>query len=419
MRTKASFTKDAREAVRKGDAVNGVKGVLPFMMLQYIDPSTVFPVDWMHCVLLGVCKSLMSFWLNAKYKQKDFFIGDRMSLLNKRLLSIVVPDFVARKPRGMEDHAHWKASECREWLLHFSVPVLHGILPPIPYVHYLLLVTAITFLTKYGVTLAEVDQAMKLLEEFLKLYPLIYGRESQTMNVHLLKHLVFYVRQFGPLYTFSCFGFESMNCFIKNMVHGTRHVNNQICFAVGMSKQLAPLITRIINASDMMIGALAKRLGKKFLMENKLESQGDKIEPLGCSTNVQGNNCHYNLLTEVMKRSSPKLYLRVQKGDTVYYSKEYRRAKTFNAYSVCFLKNGNEKGFGIILCFIKVNNEVFAVMDVCETKPFTLEVTMLDTLCDVSATLQSLTDRLCPHFVHILSQNRKRLVNVKSLLMKC
>jgi len=69
----------------------------------------------------------------------------------------------------------FSASECREWLIHFSTAVLNGILGPEPYVHYLLLVTAMSLLTKYGVSLEEVGYAETLLEAFCETFPAIYG----------------------------------------------------------------------------------------------------------------------------------------------------------------------------------------------------------------------------------------------------
>lgn len=56
----------------------------------------------------------------------------------------------------------------------------------------------------------------------------IPGERAQTMNVHLLKHLPQCAKMYGPLFGFSCFGFESMNSYLKSMVHGTRHINKQV-----------------------------------------------------------------------------------------------------------------------------------------------------------------------------------------------
>ena len=48
------------------------------------------------------------------------------------------------------------------------------------------------------------------------------------MNVHLLTHLVDHVKLFGPLWTHSCFEFESANLRLRNLVHGKRYPDQQV-----------------------------------------------------------------------------------------------------------------------------------------------------------------------------------------------
>lgn len=43
-------------------------------MIQYLDIPKATVVDWMHNVLLGVTKALLTFWINSKYKDRDFFL---------------------------------------------------------------------------------------------------------------------------------------------------------------------------------------------------------------------------------------------------------------------------------------------------------------------------------------------------------
>ena len=50
-----------------------------------------------------------------------------------------------------------------------------------------------------------------------------------TMNVHLLQHLLLFVRQFGPLWRCSCFAFENFNGFLSGCIHGNRNILQQVC----------------------------------------------------------------------------------------------------------------------------------------------------------------------------------------------
>ena len=67
------------------------------------------------------------------------------------------------------------------------------------------------------------------------------------MNVHCLLQLVHYARLYGPLWTHSCFPFESLNGKILKMQHGTHHVALQVC-VVGIELNLiAILLLKIVT----------------------------------------------------------------------------------------------------------------------------------------------------------------------------
>lgn len=69
----------------------------------------------------------------------------------------------------------FSASEMREWLLHFSVPVLENLLAPEPYLHFILLVSGISTLVRDDLKKIDVDYAESCLIDFCKIYPKIYG----------------------------------------------------------------------------------------------------------------------------------------------------------------------------------------------------------------------------------------------------
>ena len=49
-----------------------------------------------------------------------------------------------------------------------------------------------------------------------------------TMNAYQLRHFVYFVRLYGPLWVYSCFGFETMNGCLTSLIHGTRHIAEQV-----------------------------------------------------------------------------------------------------------------------------------------------------------------------------------------------
>ena len=50
------------------------------------------------------------------------------------------------------------------------------------------------------------------------------------MNVYMLVHVADVVNNWGPLWAYSCFQFESMNKELKKLFRGTRNMSKQVIF---------------------------------------------------------------------------------------------------------------------------------------------------------------------------------------------
>lgn len=96
--------------------VYGVKGLSWLSTIPYFDTIRGFSVDYMHCVLLGVCRQLLKLWLKRKNHRSLWYIGNHVSKLDKRLLAIRPLIEMQRTPRSMEHTIKfWKGILC-----HFS-----------------------------------------------------------------------------------------------------------------------------------------------------------------------------------------------------------------------------------------------------------------------------------------------------------
>ena len=82
--------------------VNGVKGPSWLSVVPCFDLVEGVSVDYMHCVLLGVCRLLLRLWLQSSNHQKLWYIGTRIPDLDARLCSIKPPSEMQRTPRSME-----------------------------------------------------------------------------------------------------------------------------------------------------------------------------------------------------------------------------------------------------------------------------------------------------------------------------
>ena len=54
------------------------------------------------------------------------------------------------------------------------------------------------------------------------------GPNAATMKCHLLRHTIQCVKQWGPVWAYSCFAFEGMNHTIRKMFHGTQDASKEV-----------------------------------------------------------------------------------------------------------------------------------------------------------------------------------------------
>ena len=87
-------------------------------LLEGFDIIAGMPMDYMHGVLLGVVKMMLSLWLDKKHKKESFYIGNKIDQLNSRLGKCKPPDFISRLPRNPNDRKYWKGlSSCIHTIL--------------------------------------------------------------------------------------------------------------------------------------------------------------------------------------------------------------------------------------------------------------------------------------------------------------
>ena len=175
-----------------------------------------------------------------------FFIGNHLHSISKRLTGIKPSNYIERLPRNLEKHfAHLKATELQAWLLYYAIPCLLGYLSAKYLQHFACLSEGIHLLLGDNITEGDlhVVRAETLLNIFYKDFSSLYGEGSCGINVdNVGVHLAFYVRLWGPLFAWSCFGFEDWNTALLQAVHGTGDVTRQILCHVNAQLQLKGLL---------------------------------------------------------------------------------------------------------------------------------------------------------------------------------
>lgn len=80
--------------------VYGVKGPSWLCIVPGYDVISGMSTDYMHCVLLGVCRMLLRLWFTLCHHQELWYIGDQVADVDDRLCSIKSPNEIQRTPRS-------------------------------------------------------------------------------------------------------------------------------------------------------------------------------------------------------------------------------------------------------------------------------------------------------------------------------
>ena len=112
----------------------GIKGPSWLSTIPHYDLIRGTSIDYMHCILLGVCKQVIKLWTQSKYHKELWYIGNNTVDVNERLLAIKPPCEIQRTPRSFESLKYWKGKNMCTYLLIYSCRVTRYMLIVIVYV---------------------------------------------------------------------------------------------------------------------------------------------------------------------------------------------------------------------------------------------------------------------------------------------
>lgn len=323
-----------------------------------------FSTDYMHNVPLGVVKAMIMSWLCTANKNEPFYINKtQRAILDERLLAIPKCSFVGRRPRSLTQLSNMKACELRSLLLFFLPVCIAGLLPKKFVDHFRLLSKSIYCLLKMEIKYEELNSVEIDLNRFVREYQVFYGKSAMTMNVHLISHLVSNVRNNGPLWCTSMFGFESSNGHLVKLFHGTTDVLKQISM-----KYILKHINHVKEPSKQIERTFTFCEPKKItLIENYLKVLNDMGLPV--------------------QREKFPIFTALNIGTVKYTSVEYTRAKKSCDYVIRF----NNTKYGKIIFFFEfehlnlmmielldVTNRIDHIHEVCHSKFLIVEVTEIN-----------------------------------------
>ena len=398
----------AKDAHRTGKAVLGVKGPSPLSLLPGFDMACGFVVDYMHCVDLGLTRQMSHMWFDSKYHNRPWYIGKSIAKIDEHLLNMMPPSNVTRAPRSLLTRAYWKANEWRAFLLFYAPVVLRDVLPERFY-HHMVQISAIMFsLQSDFISRADIDSISTCIQNFVSNFEMLYGVEHMSYNVHLLLHMADSVRDWGPIWCYSAYSFESANGLFLKLFHGTQSVGKQIVLSFLLMQRIYEMIPSTI--CDVSHPTFLKLLSK-FVSTSDLLNKKSGFSFLGNPV------IKYATLNEVLcielflgysVSKSMKSYKKIIVERQIYFSYEYSRS-TKRCNSVVLLADGS-----IVLITDFVHVEAYVSSEVCEiclVKPIEFIV------------LQNLHGNNCAFVDHVKFvskvDNRVRVCRPMDIVRKC
>ena len=196
-------------------------------------------LDYMHLVLLGVVKRILSHICSTKklpvnLSQPAKLSELQISQINQMLFDMrnQFPSEFQRKPRTLDQRQFFKATEFRLFLLYTGPIVLKGIVKREFYEHFLLLSCGIRILATEDQEFrngTRIDIAQKMLKTFVENAEQHYGKLFAVYNIHNLLHLHEDVRNHNAaLDAMSSFAFENFNQQIKKSMRKKNQTVSQI-----------------------------------------------------------------------------------------------------------------------------------------------------------------------------------------------
>jgi len=143
----------------------------------------------MHLFELGVMRKFLNRLQNNLVRKKMSDL--KKNNVSKKLISMRshVPSEFVRKPRPLTELPHWKATEFRQFLLYTGILALQDEVDDDQYYVFLLIHCAYRLLCNPMQRDSNLRTSQQMLNVFVENFPVIFGDDSVSYNVHSLLHV--------------------------------------------------------------------------------------------------------------------------------------------------------------------------------------------------------------------------------------
>ena len=230
--------------------------------LPYFDAPRMCTINPMHNLLLGTAKHIVDTW-------------KEVGLLDKKIFGIIQDKVdIGRVPMKISSgFSGFTAEQWKNWTIFYSLFALKDVLPWRHYSCWHLFVKVCFLLCRRRITREQVEEADRLIFQFLSLFKDLYGAEKCTVNMHLHGHLSKCIEDFGPVYSFWCFAYERMNGVLGAYHTNTHHISIQYMRRFLDSKSYAPVYWPSEFASEYLPVLKRCVYQKGSLMQTNLDTE--------------------------------------------------------------------------------------------------------------------------------------------------
>ncbi|CAF4533220.1 unnamed protein product [Rotaria sp. Silwood2] len=247
----------------------GYLGECELTNLAYIDRGTSFMSDTLHSIYHGAFKRLLQLWTKSSKKDPWSIVGF-LPEIHADLGHIRYPSTTTRAPRSILKCSNLKANESRVLLL-ICYPVFKSYLPEKYYKHLQMLAFGITIGESSNISSKNINDMQMLLSSFVDNFP--YPERYVVQNIHCVKHFVTTVEDFGPLFNYSTFNYESTIGYLSASVHGTKRLATELMLNLQLFKQ--SYFASKHHCSTSLVSPFIQYLcdGKKYRPREKLSDE--------------------------------------------------------------------------------------------------------------------------------------------------
>lgn len=210
--------------------VRGHKGISSLILLKHLDLGVGSAFDDLHNVYECAVLNHTELLLTEVPRLNGISENIMFATIDSRLSAIKTPSCIARKPGKckIKNRKQMHGNEWRNFLWYGFAACLFGLVPVDHIRHMERLSYAIYLLSMDIIIEDHTTTAERLILEYLDMYDEKFGIERTRLNIHRLKHAAESVRNWGALWVYSTFNFESWNGKLIQLVTSPKGALQQI-----------------------------------------------------------------------------------------------------------------------------------------------------------------------------------------------